>query len=69
MDTGYIKAFVICGAFTCIGSIFRYGPRRFFAGNHPFQAAIATFVLGGIVGALLYPLVSRMGGEWWFWKW
>jgi hypothetical protein len=68
MDTGYIKAFVICGAFTCIGTVIRYGPRKFFAGNHPFQAAIAVFVLGGVGGALVYPLFTKLGGYWAFWK-
>ena len=69
MDTCYIKAFVICGTFTCIGTIILYGPRRFFAGNNPFKVAIAAFVFGVIGGALLYPILSRMGSEWWFWKW
>jgi hypothetical protein len=68
MDTGYIKTSVFCGALTCISTVIRYGPRKFFAGNHPFQAAIAVFILGGIGGALLYSLISKMSGQWEFWK-
>jgi hypothetical protein len=73
MDTGYLKAFVICGAFCCIGTIFSLGgPRRFFAsrheGKHPFQAAIGAFVLGGLGGVLVYPVLKAMEGGWAFWK-
>jgi hypothetical protein len=42
MDTGYLKAFVICGAACCIGPIVRYSPRRFFHSSPPIQGAIAT---------------------------
>ena len=63
MDSGYIKAFIICGSFTCIGTIVRPGPRRFFAEKHPFQADIGVFLLGGVGGALLYPLLGRLGGQ------
>lgn len=64
----YVKAFIICGAFACLGSIVLSGPRRFFSSNHPFQAAATVFVLGGIVGAIAYPLLAMMGGEWRLWK-
>jgi hypothetical protein len=72
MDTGYLKAFVISGAFCCIGTILSYGPRSFFKsrheGKHPFQAAIGAFVFGGLGGMLAYPLLKALGGEWAFWK-
>lgn len=69
MDYGYLKAFIITGVICCICSIIRYGPRRFFEGKHPFQAAFALFILGGLGGILFYPLIMKMGSHWRFWKW
>lgn len=68
MDIGYLKAFVICGVATCIGTVVHYGPRRLMQTNHPVQGIIGTFVIGGLLGILAYPILRRLGGEWWLWK-
>lgn len=66
--SGYFKAFIITGTVCCIATIIQYGPRRFFQGKHPFQAAFGAFLLGGLAGMLFYPLVMKLGGEWRWWK-
>ena len=65
---GYLKAFIITGAVCCVACIIQHGPRRFFQGKHPFQAALAAFIIGGIGGMLFYPLLTKLGGEWRWWK-
>ncbi|MBI4650552.1 hypothetical protein HY745_04555 [Candidatus Desantisbacteria bacterium] len=68
MDPGYYKAFIICGAATLVGTILRYGHRRLIQANYPIQGAIVVFVLGGLVGMTVYPLLKMLGGQWAFWK-